>query len=77
MDEPKLTEYQKAYIELVARRTADEIKNEIVPEIKENTKRIVKIEKKVFNGFGTKINILFAVYGLFLALLIKLVFFGR
>ncbi len=74
--EPTLNEYQKSYIELVARKVAKEIKDEILPEIKDNNKRIAKIERRVFNGFGLKINILFVLYSIFIGLLIKLAFFN-
>ena len=74
-NEPTLSEYQKSYIELIAKKTAEQIKSELVPEIRENRKRITKIERKVFNGFGTKINILFVLYSIFIALLIKIAFF--
>ena len=47
----------------------------IIELVKENDKRIRKIEKKVFNGFSTKISILFGLYGVIIALLVKMAFF--
>ena len=75
-EEPAIHEYQKTYIEFIAQKTAAEIRKELIEEIKENRRRITKIERRVFNGFGIKINILFILYGIFIALLIKLAFFG-
>ncbi|MHA1225253.1 MAG: hypothetical protein ACTSR2_01315 [Candidatus Hodarchaeales archaeon] len=74
-EEPIMNEYQKAYIELIAKRVADEVKERLVEKIEYNSKRIRKIEQKVFNGFGAKITILFGLYTVIIALLVKLAFF--
>lgn len=73
--DPQMKKYQKNYIELIARKVGDEISNKLEKKLCEHDKRISKMEKKVFNGFSTKINILFGLYTIFIGLLIKLAFF--
>ena len=77
---PVMEEYQKAYIELIAKRVADEVvlklESRLVGELEKINKRVHKLELKVFNGFGLKINLLFVLYTVFLGLLIKLAFFN-
>ena len=41
----------------------------------ERDARLREVEKKVFNGFGNSIKILFMLHGLMIGLLIKAVFF--
>ena len=74
-DGPEMKEYQRSYIELIARKVGDEIYQRLEEKHYDHEKRLLKIEKKVFNGFSTKINILFAIYSIFIGLLVKLAFF--
>ena len=64
-----MTSEEKAYIHEVVR----EVIRELPCEAREE--RIQKVERKIFNGFGTKINILFVLYTVFLGLAVKQVFF--
>ena len=73
-DDPEMKEYQKSYIELIARKVGDEIYQKLEEKHYDHEKRLSKIEKKVFNGFSVKINVLFGLYSVIIALLIKLAF---
>ncbi len=77
-----MTKYQESYIELVAKKTGDAIEGRISvkiekldQDIKELSGRIIKVERKIFNGFGMKINLLFVFYAVFIGILVKLAFF--
>jgi len=74
-NDPEMKEYQKNYIELVARKIGKEVSVILEKRLNNQDKRISKMEKKVFNGFGTKINVLFGFYGVMIVLLIKMAFF--
>ena len=74
-NQPELSEYQRIYIRMIAKEVGDEVEAKIKPDIDDMQRRIIRVERKIFNGFGTKINLLFAFYGLFIALLVKLAFF--
>jgi len=74
-NDPEMKEYQKNYIELVARKIGEEVSVILEDRLNNHEKRISKMEKKVFNGFGTKINVLFGFYGVMIVLLIKMAFF--
>jgi len=52
----------------------DEVCQKIEKRLYDHEKRLLKIEKKVFNGFSVKINVLFGLYSVIIALLIKLAF---
>ena len=41
----------------------------------ERDERLREVEKKVFNGFGTSIKILFVLHGIVIALAVKAIFF--
>ena len=62
---PNISQYQEAYIELIAKKTADKIvervENRLIDQIKDNKDknheletRINTVEKKVFNGYDLK-----------------------
>jgi len=74
-NDPEMKEYQKNYIELIARKVGKEVSVILEKRLNNHEKRISKMEKKVFNGFGTKINVLFGFYGVMIVLLIKMAFF--
>ncbi len=81
-EQPIMTKYQESYIELVAKKTGDAIEGRISvkiekldQDIKELSGRIIKVERKIFNGFGMKINLLFVFYAVFIGILVKLAFF--
>lgn len=73
-NDPEMKEYQKSYIELIARKVGDEVCQKIEKRLYDHEKRLLKIEKKVFNGFSVKINVLYGLYSVIIALLIKLAF---
>lgn len=55
---PEMQEYQKAYIELISKKTADEAVKSLdraLPCAK-HEERILEIEKKVFDGLGDRID---------------------
>lgn len=64
---PNISHYQEAYIELIAKKTADKViervENRLIGQIKENKNknhelelRTIEVEKKVFNGYDLKIK---------------------
>jgi len=60
---PQIEEYQKSYIELIARKVVDEFDKRLSAKIADNEKRLRTVEKKVFNGMTFKLNLLLAFYG--------------
>lgn len=61
-----MKEEERAYIKEIVREVITELNHE---------KRIQEIERRVFNGFGLKINILYAICMAILAGIVKLAFF--
>jgi len=61
-----MKEEERAYIKEIVREVMAEFKHE---------SRLKKVEQKVFNGFGLKINVLYAICMAILAGVIKLAFF--
>ena len=72
-EQPSVSEYQKSYIELIARRVGDEIEGRVKSEMVKSDERLRKVEQKVYNGINFKINMLMAFYGLSVAGLITLI----
>ena len=63
-----MKEEEKAYIKEIVREVMDSF-------VQEYDSRLRKVEQKVFNGFGLKINILYAICLAILTGVIKLAFF--
>ncbi len=87
-EQPKMDEYQEAYIELIARKTAkavsDDLEQRLIRHLEtankerdDIDKRLQKVERKMFNGINLKINLLYGFYVAMLGILIKLAFFGH
>lgn len=92
-EQATMDDYQKAYIELIAQKTADHIAEKLEAKIAEQLEksgekqnkidmRLQQVERKVFNGFGLRldklkwqIGLLYGIYTIMLATLIKLAFF--